>query len=176
MYYDLDDIAKDQQTLPCKFNVTVPNLGYLVGAPGTEMKKDATVDLPVWLLRILAQTPIAPDSTTPFVTPLPTKEFAARVLNALKSDPSSVDLRLLSPVFFRLAEQWLTLMDAPELASVLIESFKNRAAEIADLATAKTTRDASEFLQRLDSTESRLYRSTHEANKDLKTWLATNQL
>lgn len=89
------------------------------------------------MLRILAQTPIAPDSTTPFVTPLPTKEFAARVLNALKSDPSSVDLRLLSPVFFRLAEQWLTLMDAPELASVLIESFKNRAAEIADLATAK---------------------------------------
>lgn len=171
-YYDLDDIAKDQQSLPCKFNVSVPNLGYLVGSPGTEIKRDASVDLPVWLLRILTLTNISPDGGDTFVTPLHTKEFSAKVLNALKSDPSSVDLRLLSAVYFRLAEQWLALMNAPYLAKVLIESFKKRSTNIADLATnSRNTHDASEFLHRLDLIETKLYRATHEANKDLKSWL-----
>lgn len=174
-YYDLEDISKDQQTLPCRFNVSVPNLGYLVGSPGTEIKKDTSVDLPVWLLRILALTPISPDSDIPFVTPLPTKEFSPKVLNALKSSPSSVDLRLLSSVYYGLAEQWLALMDAPELAAILIESFKKRAADISDLATnSRGAQDSSDFLYRLDLFETRLYKITHEANKDLKTWLNTS--
>lgn len=177
-YYDLDDISKDQQNLPCRFNVTVPNLGYLIGSPGTEIKKDSVVDLPVWLLRILALTPISPDSEIPFVTPLPTPEFFPKVLNALKSDPSNVDLRLLSSVYYRLAEQWLNLMEDPELASIIIESLKLRARDISDIATnsgnSKTSVNASEFLYKLDQVETKLYKITHEANKDLKQWLNTN--
>ena len=38
-YYDLDDILADSEKLTCKFNITVPGLGYLEGNPGNLFMK-----------------------------------------------------------------------------------------------------------------------------------------
>lgn len=176
-YYDLDDIIKDQQTIPCRFNVTVPNLGFLIDSPGTEIKKDSTVNLPVWLVRMLTLIPISSDSDTPFISPLPTREFSPKVINALKSDPINVDLKLLSTVYYPLARQWLQMVDSPALAEVLVDAFKARMSDVADMSANSTNsgvRDQSDFLYKLDSVENNIFKASHEAHKDLKEWLANS--
>ncbi len=61
--------------------------------------------------------------------------LSARVQNALIADPRTVDLRQLGVShFFKLGERVLGLIEEEQLATVLVEAFKLRAAEIADIA------------------------------------------
>lgn len=48
-------------------------------------------------------------------------EFSPKVLNALKTDPLDVDIRLLSSVYFKLAERWLGMVNDPDLLETLTE-------------------------------------------------------
>ena len=42
-YFDLDDILADSEKIPCRFNITVPGLGYLEGNPGKAIAKDTKI-------------------------------------------------------------------------------------------------------------------------------------
>lgn len=47
--------------------------------------------------------------------------LSERVMNALKADPRTVDLRALAPHFYHLSERILELFEEEEMADVLIE-------------------------------------------------------
>lgn len=135
------------------------------------MKKDANVSLPLWLAGNLAIQRIG--NSPPVTLDLPAS-LAPRVLNALKADPKTVDLRALAPHFYELAARTLDFFEDDEIVNVLSEvcwlylnergastnpsgqqTFKKRSAEIADHAhnTQGALGDGVEFLRGLDEME-----------------------
>ncbi|KAK3061006.1 DNA replication protein [Coniosporium uncinatum] len=171
-YYDIDAILTDAQKVPCTFEITVPGLGYIDGNAGQDMKEGTKVELPLWLAEMLA---VSQNQTgTPVLTlDMPTA-LSPRVLNALKADPKTVDLRALAQHFYALAARMLELFDEPTLDATLDATFKARAAVIADQAhnPRGALGEGAEFLRGLDEMERQLFRGSHEGAKEVKGWLA----
>ncbi|PGG99389.1 GINS complex subunit 3 [Blastomyces parvus] len=116
--------------------------------------------------------------------------LSEKVLNALKADPRTVDLRSLAPHFYRLGARMLELVEEEEMVDVLMETFKKRAMEIADHAhnSRGALGDGVEFLRGLDETERQcesilhsytfifthplccLFRAAHGSAKEMRVW------
>jgi len=81
--------------------------------------------------------------------------LSTRVINALKADPRTVDIRSLAPHFYAIGARMLELFEEDELADVLSESFKKRAKEIADQAhnPKGALGEGADFLRGLDEEE-----------------------
>jgi GINS complex subunit 3 len=105
--------------------------------------------------------------------------LAPRVLNALKADPKSVDLRALAPNFYGLGQRILELFEEDEVCDVLTDSWRKRAAEISDHASqvGRGGRggvgggDGVEFLRGLDEWERDLFRRCHDSGKAMRVWM-----
>jgi GINS complex subunit 3 len=121
----------------------------------TKIKEQSQLELPLWLAELLAISGITPDSPTSFVSLLSPDIFSNKVLNALKSDPRSVDLRSRCNVFFWLAERWIATFGDQELADTIVESLRTRAVEISDIAHSQRgpLGEASEIMMKLDDFE-----------------------
>ncbi|KAF7118813.1 hypothetical protein CNMCM5793_008442 [Aspergillus hiratsukae] len=167
-YYDVDSILTDAQKLPCTFELEVPGLGILEGNPGENIKAGTRIDLPLWLGVMLS---IGSGSSATFALDLPSA-LSDRVVNALKADPRTVDLRSLAPHFYSLSEQVLDLFEEEEMVDVLINTFKKRAAEIADHAhnPKGALGEGADFLRGLDETERQLFRVAHDSAKETRIW------
>ncbi|KOS46288.1 hypothetical protein ACN38_g2810 [Penicillium nordicum] len=131
-YYDIDSILTDAQKLPCTFELEVPGLGILEGNAGEDIKAGTRIDLPLWLGEMLSIG--ARLGTSRLVTLDMPEALSERVMNALKADPRTLDLRALAPHFYNLSERILELFEEEEMVDVLGDAFKKRAAEIADHA------------------------------------------
>ena len=181
-YYDLDSILTTSTRLPCTFNLNVPGLGYLEGGGGTsldaqptarDIKSGSSISLPLWLGTLLAVS----DSTNPNLSPFVTLDFPpslqTRVINALKADAKSVDLRSQEAHFYSLGCQVLELFEEDELVDVLTDTFKARASAIADHAhnPRGALGEGAEFLRGLDETERQLFRAAHDGPKAVREWL-----
>ena len=140
-YYDIDAILTDAQKVPCTFELTVPGLGYVEGNMSGDMKQGSKVELPLWLGEMLALRYIIRSSCMPrdtsykqrfihttisqslntssLVTIDHPTALAPRVLNALKADPRTVDLRALAPHFYNLGSRILELFEEEEMIEVL---------------------------------------------------------
>ncbi|KAI9664680.1 MAG: DNA replication protein [Bathelium mastoideum] len=153
MYYDIDAILTDAQKVPCQFELNVPGLGYIDGNTGGDLKKGTKVELPLWLGEMLAVS--QPASTGALVTLDLPAALSQRVMNALKADPRTVDLRAQAPHFYSLAARMLELFEEEEMIDVLTETFKKRSTEIADQAhnPRGALGEGAEFLRGLDETE-----------------------
>ncbi|KAH8600754.1 hypothetical protein B0O99DRAFT_503257 [Bisporella sp. PMI_857] len=169
-YYDLDAILTDAQKVPTTFELDIPGLGYLDNAPGRPLKAGTKLDLPLWLSEMLAVTNATSKSLVtidlpPCLTP--------RVMNALKADPKSVDLRALAQNFYGLGARILELFEEEEVAEVLMNSWRKRAAEISDHASnaGHGSRDGVEFLRGLDDKERDLFRAAHDSSKAMRNWM-----
>ncbi|KAF2089334.1 DNA replication complex GINS protein PSF3 [Saccharata proteae CBS 121410] len=173
-YYDIDAILTDAQKVPCTFELTVPGLGYLDGNIGQDMKQGTKVELPLWLGEMLAVS--APSTTSTMATlDLPTA-LSARVINALKADPRTVDIRALAPHFYALGARMLELFEEEEMGEVLSETFKSRAKVIADQAhNPRAQGEGADFLRGLDESERQLFRAAHDSAKDVRTWMVENK-
>jgi GINS complex subunit 3 len=101
--------------------------------------------------------------------------LAERVMNALKADPRTVDLRALAPHFYMLSERILEIFEEEEMVDVLIDvssprprpplrkllinyrmqTFQKRAAEISDHAhnPRGAVGEGVDFLRGLDESE-----------------------
>ncbi|PMD62087.1 GINS complex, Psf3 component [Hyaloscypha bicolor E] len=156
-YYDIDAILTDNQKVPCTFNLTLPHLGYLDSAPGRPLPSGTKVDLPLWLAERLAVSQLTPQ-TSLITLDLP-PSLSPRVMNALKADPKSVDLRSLAANFYGLAERILDLFEEEEVCDVLLESWRVRASE------------GVEFLRGLSEEERVLFRSAHDSSKAMRVWM-----
>ncbi len=66
----------------------------------------------------------------------------------------------------------MELFEEEEIVDVLTETFKKRAAEIADHASnLRGVREGVEFLRGLDVMEEGLFRGTHESGKGVRGWM-----
>lgn len=107
------------------------------------------------------------------------------MLNALKADPKSVDLRAQAQHFYALGARILDLFEEDEILDVLTETFRVRAAEIGDHAKNAGGRGAAggigggagvgtegvEFLRGLDEWERGLFRVAHDSARAARTWI-----
>ncbi|EXJ57655.1 DNA replication complex GINS protein PSF3 [Cladophialophora psammophila CBS 110553] len=171
-YYDVDAILTDSQKLPCTFELDVPGLGYIEGNAGGTVKAGTKVDLPMWLGVMLAVS----TGNTPGSPQLVTLDFPAplqqRVINALKADPKTVDLRAQAPHFYALGARIMELFDDRAVLDTLLDTFKERAAEIADQAhnPRGVLGEGAEFLRGLDESERQLFKAAHEGPKAVRAW------
>ncbi|EAU35719.1 predicted protein [Aspergillus terreus NIH2624] len=146
-YYDIDSILTDAQ-----------------------IKAGTRIDLPLWLGEMLSIG--ARLGTSRLVTLDLPSALSERVMNALKADARTVDLRALAPHFYNLSERILELFEEEEMVDVLSNTFKKRAAEIADHAhnPKGALGEGVEFLRGLDETERQLFRVAHDSAKQTRIW------
>ncbi|KAK4502405.1 hypothetical protein PRZ48_005830 [Zasmidium cellare] len=169
-YYSVDSILTDSQKAPCRFEVSVPLLTPLNN--GAAIENGTKLELPFWMGGMLALSrPAGPSSATLASVDMPS-ELGPRVLNALKADPKSVDIKAQARWFYGLGERMLDLFDDEEISEVLNDTFKQRALEIADKAanTRTTQQGGDEFLRGLEESERRLFRAAHNGTNDVKKW------
>ncbi|KAJ5133609.1 hypothetical protein N7526_004974 [Penicillium atrosanguineum] len=169
-YYDIDSALTDAQKLPCTFELEVPGLGILEGNPGEDIKAGTRIDLPLWLGEMLSIG--ARLGTSRLVTLDMPEALSERVMNALKADPRTVDLRALAPHFYNLSERILEIFEEEDMVDVLSDTFKKRAAEIADHAhnPRGAVGEGVNFLRGLDETERQLFRAAHDRAKEMRIW------
>jgi len=96
------------------------------------------------------------------------------VINALKAEPKTVDLRAQAPHFYALGARILELFEEEEMVDVLLATFRKRAADIADHAhnPRGALGEGADFLRGLDETERQLFRSAHDSAKAMRNWSA----
>jgi len=169
-YYDINSILTDAQKVPCTFEIPVSNLGYLTGNSGEDIKQGTKVELPLWLGEMLAVSQPSGDSALTTLD-LPSS-LSQRVMNALKADPKTVDLRAQAQHFYGIGARMLELFEEEELLDILTETFKKRAAEIADQAhnSRSALGEGAEFMRSLDETERRLFHSAHDGSTAVRKW------
>ncbi|AQZ11768.1 PSF3 (YOL146W) [Zygosaccharomyces parabailii] len=182
-YYDVDDILADSADFSCKFQYDMPGLGYLEGNPGRSIDKNARLDLPLWLARILAIVGGADgeddtDEVPPFVELLPADIFSPKVVNAIKADAVAIDLHSISSHFQALALKWIALFGDDKLAAVCSKMVLLRALEINAHAGSVNVYPAADssspFLLTLDEAEKKLYKKSHDAYREHKRWMVEN--
>ena len=169
------------QKVPTTFELDIPSLGYLDNAAGHTLKSGTRIDLPLWLSEMLAvsSTASAKTPSKSLVTLDLPPSLAPRVMNALKADPKSVDLRALAQNFYGLGERILELFEEEDVCDVLMDSWRKRAAEISDHASqvgqgsrsGMGSGDGVEFLRGLDEWERDLFRRGHDSAKAMRVWM-----
>ncbi|RMZ85121.1 hypothetical protein DV738_g384, partial [Chaetothyriales sp. CBS 135597] len=210
-YYDPDSILTTHTKVPCTFNLSVPGLGYLaatatnaainpsdssaspspagqISATGaTALASGTTIPLPLWLGTLLAVSNASNLDSDPFVSLDFPAALSTSVLNALKADPVSVDVRAQSPHFYDLGTRLLELFEEDELVDVLSDTFKARAAKLADYASHGSALavggrsggggagsvGGEDFLRGLDENERRLFVAAHDGAARVRDWVAS---
>ena len=168
-YYDLDDILADAEKVPCRFNILVPGLGYLEGQPGKAIQKDTKIELPLWLAEILAICELLEESQQSFIDLLQPEFISPKVINAIKTNPTSVDLHAILPYYYRLTEKWASMFSDSELATVVSETLKQRSLEIYNHANSDTKQ--LNFIYSLDEYEKEVFKKTSESSRSMRQWL-----
>lgn len=141
-YYGIDAILTDAQKVPCTFELDVPGLGFVDGNAGgdvsqtkqhpylsnsfpynrqltiLQIKRGMRTTLPLWLGELLAVQRLGNSAIVNLDLP---ETLSPRVLNALKADPKSVDMRALAQHFYGLAARVLDLFEEEEIVDILTE-------------------------------------------------------
>ncbi|RWA07632.1 hypothetical protein EKO27_g7472 [Xylaria grammica] len=180
-YGCLDAILTDAEKVPCKFELDVPELGYLDNNPAQPLKSGATIGLPLWLAELLALANRAPSSADEdaksFVSLNLPPSLSNEVMSALKADPRAVPLRDQSHNFYGLGTRMLDLFEEKEICAILRRTFVTRAADIAlHAGKAGATDDmgvgaGEDFLRGLEEWERKLFKKAHDGAKGTKEWM-----
>ncbi|KAI1770531.1 DNA replication complex GINS protein PSF3 [Hypoxylon cercidicola] len=179
-YYDIDAILTDAEKVPCKFELDVPELGYLDSNPSHPLKAGTSIGIPLWLAEPLALTSrsqTSTDDSNSFVSLDLPPSLSNQVMSALKADPRAVPLRDQSHNFYGLGTRMLDVFEEREICATLRKTFVTRAADIALHARkAGATEDmgvgtGEEFLRGLEEWERKLFRKAHEGTKETKEWM-----
>ena len=171
-YYDLNSILTDSQKVPCTFELAVPGLGYLSGNPGTSITQNTKVELPLWLGEMLAVNRLSNSADTLITMDMPAA-LNKRVMNALKADAKSVDLRAQAMHFYGLGARMLELFEDEEVVvEILMETFKKRSQEVADKASGSRNLagEGGEFVRGLEEQERALFRAAHDGQANVRKW------
>lgn len=170
-YYDLDDVLTDGEKIPCRFNMTVPGLGYLEGNPGKAIEKNTKIELPLWLAEVLAICELSEESQSTFIDLSQPDFLNAKVINAIKANPLSIDLHSILTNYYRLSEKWAAMFSDEELIEVVLTMLKERAFEINNFACNTNKQSNNNFIYSLDEFEKKLYKATSVSNKQMRNWI-----
>lgn len=170
-YYDLDDVLADGEKIPCRFNLTVPGLGYLEGNPGKPIKSQTKIDLPLWIAEVLSVCESKENSGEKFIDLCEPEALSRKVMSAIKTSATHVDLHALMANYYKLVEKWGSMFSEPELIEVVIQMLRERAMEINNFANNTNKQINGDFLYSLDEFERRLYRDTAESSKHMRRWM-----
>lgn len=169
-YYDLDDILADAEKVPSRFNLTVPGLGFLEGKPGKSIVKDTKLDLPVWLAESLAACAILEGSDERFIELLEPDFISPKVLNAIQSNPVTVDLHSILTNYYKLVEKWALMYEDRDLIETSMQMLKERAFEISNFANNTNKQMNNGFIFSLDEFEKKLFKLTSDSSRQMKKW------
>ncbi len=118
-YFNPEAILTDAQKAPLTFELVVPQLAALHN--GSAIEQGSKLDLPLWMAEMLAVSkPAGPQSSSLGSLDLP-PALGHRVVNALRADPKSVDLRAQAQWFYGLGERMLELFEEEETVEVLTD-------------------------------------------------------
>lgn len=203
-YYDLDDILADSAEVPCKFLHDIPGLGYLENNPGGTIHVNTQLKLPLWLARVLAIIDASSASDdignadifnteqqfTPFLNMLTPETFTNKVINAIKTDPISLDLHSINPYFYALAIKWIELFSDKDLAEIVSDlllqrsqvinahansitiSYNNNSNSTNSTGNNNTTNNNhAQFTLTLDEFEKKIFKEANDSYKDIKKWI-----
>lgn len=171
-YYDLDDVLADGEKVPCRFNITVPGLGYLEGNAGKAILKESKLDLPFWIAEVLSIVDFKEDSDEKFIDLCEPDALSRKVISAIKTSPTYVDLHALMANYYKLVEKWGHMFQEPELIDTIMTMLKERATEINNFANNANKQINGEFIYTLDEFEKKLYKLTAESNKQMRRWIS----
>lgn len=115
-YYSVDAILTDSQKAPCTFELKVPHLTPLNN--GSAIENGMKLELPLWMADMLALSKPGGPSSSLASLDMPAA-LGPRVINALKADPKSVDIKAQARWFYGLGERMLDLFDEEEMTDVL---------------------------------------------------------
>ncbi|RCK65368.1 DNA replication complex GINS protein PSF3 [Candida viswanathii] len=169
-YYDLDDILTEAEKVPTKFNITVPGLGYLEGNPGKPIHEDTKIELPLWLAKVLATLTIDEESNQSFIDLKDPEFINTKVMNAIKTDPASIDLHTLAPYYYAMVLKWGSMYSDEKLIENVMNCLKSRSLEIYNFSNNANKTLNNEFLYSLDEFEKVLFKLTSEGNKLMRQW------
>ena len=83
------------------------------------MKQGSKVELPLWLAEMLAVS--NPSGNSSLATLDLPPALSQRVMNALKADPKTVDLRAQAQHFYNIGARMLELFEEEEMADILTD-------------------------------------------------------
>lgn len=167
--------------MPCKFNFSIPGLGYLNGHSGEAIKENDKVELPLWLAEILAicavQGEEAEDNDNgpqAFIRLVEPEFFSKQFLNFIKTDPLQINLAPYA-YYYKIVAKWSYMFNDTELVNLISRTYVDRVSEINDLSFKTNDQfsgDNQEFLNGLENTEKDLFKISHLSYKNMKNWFA----
>jgi GINS complex subunit 3 len=83
------------------------------------MKQGSKVELPLWLAEMLAVS--NPSGNSSLATLDLPQALSQRVMNALKADPKTVDLRAQAQHFYNIGARMLELFEEEEMVDILTD-------------------------------------------------------
>ncbi|KAK7076826.1 DNA replication complex GINS protein PSF3 [Halocaridina rubra] len=168
-YFSLSDILATQDRVPCKFEQTVYNLGFLDPSSGDkDIAVGTKLELPCWLARALSS------SRRLIVSTQIPNNYREKYREILKADASVVDLHKLGPHFYEFGQHLLPLAgpEAPALANMLTQALRERLRGIMDSAQNTCEDEVTSQTVKLDELERTLFSAGQKALKDHKLWLS----
>lgn len=152
-YYDIDDILCSSVKVPCIFQTTVQDYGFLAGHDQDDLPVNSRLELPFWLVE-----PLAIDEAVQIETP---KFFGRVVQNDLNANSMEVDIRRLCPFFYGFGALFIeSVIDQNHTVTrMLFRAFRTRLLQIMNYTQSSclTTMEDVGFLQTLDHAEMELY-------------------
>ena len=96
-YFNIQDIMATQERISCKFETSVPQMGYLDSSShDSDLKTGTKLDLAVWLVKSIYNDKFK------FVSIDIPKEYKHVYHEIIQADPNVVDLRKLGPFYYDL--------------------------------------------------------------------------
>lgn len=128
------------------------------------------------------------DSDRAYVELITPEFFNRKVINAVKSDPTAIDLHSINPFFYMMAMKWVELFHDKDLAEVVNDTLLERSTLIhnhsssinidnhlgfanKDNGIINNNANNHKFILKLDDFEKNVYRESHNSYKDMKHWL-----
>jgi GINS complex subunit 3 len=152
-YYDIDDILCSSVKVPCIFQTSVQDYGFLAGHDSDDLPLHSRLELPFWLVE-----PLAIEESVQIETP---KFYGKIVQNDLNANAMEVDIRRLCPFFYGFGALFIeSVIDQNHIVTrMLFKTFRTRLLQIMNYTQSSclATMEDAGFLHTLDHAEMELY-------------------
>jgi GINS complex subunit 3 len=167
-YFNIQDIMASQERVNCKFEIAVPNMGFLDSSSTNDcLKAGSKLDLPFWLIKAIYNDKF---KFAQIDLPKWYKKFYHEII---KADPNVVDLRKMGPFYYDFGLLLAGLGDLDSginIAHMLLWCFRNRFRRVMDYSCQTDYRELYKAISKLDATETEVYKAGQEDSVGFLKW------